>query len=50
MRGVSIDGAFDDYHSGLGGIGRDTEQAPLPCLNHEPRNLRGPEIADAFLP
>jgi hypothetical protein len=29
MRGVPIDGAFDDYHGGLVGIGRNPEQAPL---------------------
>jgi hypothetical protein len=29
LRGLPIDGAFDDYHGGLVGIGRDPEQAPL---------------------
>jgi hypothetical protein len=29
MQGVPIDGAFDDYHGGLVGIGRDPEQSPL---------------------
>jgi hypothetical protein len=50
MRGVSIDGTFDDYNGELGGIGRGAEQAPLPCLNHESRDLPDPETADAFLP
>jgi hypothetical protein len=40
MRGVPIDGAFDDYHGELVGIGRDPEQASLPRPG--PRTARPP--------
>ena len=49
MQGVPIDGAFDDYHGGLVGIGGDPEQSPLQAWTTN-RDLRGPEIANAFLP